>query len=109
MKKMGFHISYQHILASCRACASAGCVIVKSFILQRSFRWVWRLIRGGKINPGAALLNNILPLNSRKKLALHCDNDYFCSQFEVELHGNLRMTSVLGWCFANAGKKPEVA
>lgn len=43
-------------------------------------------------------LNNILPLNLRKKLALHCNNVYFCPQFEVDTYGNLRMTSVSDWC-----------
>lgn len=43
-------------------------------------------------------LNNILRLNFRKKLALHCNNVYFCSQFEVDTYGNLRMTSVSGQC-----------
>lgn len=50
-----------------------------------------------------AVLNNILPLNLRKKLALHCNNVYFCPQFEVDLYGNIRMTSVL----ENAGPQVE--
>lgn len=47
--------------------------------------------RGGR-------LNNILRLNLRKKLALHCNNVYFCPQFEVDTYGNLRMTSVSDRC-----------
>lgn len=43
-------------------------------------------------------VNNILRLNLRKKLALHCNNVYFCPQFEVDTYGNLLMTSVSDWC-----------
>lgn len=52
-------------------------------------------------------LNNILPLNLRKKLALHCNNVYFCPQFEVDTYGNLRMTSVSDWC-SSRGKAADM-
>lgn len=51
-----------------------------------------------KVQPLSGNLNNILRLNLRKKLALHWNNIYFCPQLEVDTYGNLRMTSVSGWC-----------